>query len=198
MNCVQTTVEREAEAKVQSQGSLKKQQSKLAKLQKSLASTPVVIKRNSKDGQTCFPGEVTAANVCASLLKHKQLEVDPSNVLFLDESMTFPIKKLGSYNLVYVAKIKEASQSNEDDSDDSEKKAKGESEEYVSCSPFLFHSPSLLNHKVRTHSFNYQYVTLNFCRFLSTLWWLKDKYEFAEAHSPPIHYHGFLTFQTLS
>lgn len=120
---------------------MKKRQAKLNKLKKLLSSKPVIIKRNSVDGVTCFPGEVTQKNIVDNLLKHRQINIEnESNILLMDETLSFPIKNLGSYDLVYAANIADI---DNEEQDHQELKLKVEDEEYVSCIclfPFLYHA----------------------------------------------------------
>ena len=64
----------------------------------------MVMRRNSEDGETCHPGEVTLRNIVDKIIVHKKLELDASR-LELHGDVEFPIKVLGTYPATYTHEI---------------------------------------------------------------------------------------------
>mmetsp|Transcript_71905 Transcript_71905/g.203701 ORF Transcript_71905/g.203701 Transcript_71905/m.203701 type:complete len:152 (+) Transcript_71905:407-862(+) len=72
---------------------------KRAKLLHKLMNATTIIKRNSEDGKTCHPGEVTAQNIVDKLLKQHRIVIDVDR-LSLPEN-EHAIKELGEFSALY-------------------------------------------------------------------------------------------------
>jgi hypothetical protein len=82
----------------------------LSKFEKKLGALPIVVRRNSVDGRTCSPGEVTAANVAEKAFKQRGLILDPARISLRSvdgtsndsgAELSFPLKSLGRFNALY-------------------------------------------------------------------------------------------------
>jgi len=76
---------------------------KLNRLVAKLHSNPVEIRRNTKDGVTTFPGEVTAENISHALAKHRTVSIDPGVISLVQG--TFPVKAIGAHLVQCTIKI---------------------------------------------------------------------------------------------